>query len=187
MPRRAIVVAAIALAVAVLVAGVLVVRSLFGDEDAAVIDERAGSYRDVRLGAGADDVRRAFGEPGGGRGIAPLGEKLADIGGPPFIPGPPGGGRPLRYDGVTFLVGPDGVYGFVVTEADAETRRGIAIGSLLDTARVVYGLACTEAAPGGLGATARTYRFCTGTLANGLQIWFGEDPIRSIALARTPD
>jgi hypothetical protein len=93
----------------------------------AVVDETAGAFRGVRMGAGEADVRRVFGEPGDGEGFFPLGESFGEIGGAPGVRNWPHDwrGRPtvLRYEGVAFLVGPRGVFAFVVTEEGARTKR----------------------------------------------------------------
>ena len=159
------------------------------DRTGGAIDEHAGSYRSVEMGATAEDVRRAFGEPGDGEGFFPLGESYGEIGGAPVANyprdwrGPP---TVLRYEGVAFLVGPEGMFAFVVTEPGARTRRAVAVGDALSKAVRTYGLGCVEQPYGEplFGGEASTFRLCRGTIDRRIRIWFGRDPIRSITLAR---
>ena len=156
----------------------------------AVVDETAGAFRGVRMGAGEADVRRVFGEPGDGEGFFPLGESFGEIGGAPAVRNWPHDwrGRPtvLRYEGVAFLVGPRGVFAFVVTEEGARTKRGVRIGDSLERAQRVYDAGCGEQPYGEplFGGDTPTFRWCRGTIAERHRIWFGRDPIRSITLAR---
>jgi hypothetical protein len=92
----------------------------------------------------------------------------------------------LRYEGVAFLVGPRGVFAFVVTEEGARTKRGVGIGDPLGRARQVYSAGCGEQPYGEalFGAATPTLRWCRATIDDGLRIWFGRDPIRSLTLAR---
>ena len=160
-----------------------------GEEPVApqLLDEREGSYRGVRFGATEADVRRVFGKPGEGSGFSPLGSEFHDVGGPPAVRvWPPGSHRQkaLRYEGVAFLVGTDGVYAILVTEP-AHTRRGVAIGEDLARARRLYRLGCGEGVAGErIGGGVETYPTCRGTIDERIRIWFGEDPIGSIAIAR---
>ena len=156
----------------------------------SLIDEQAGEYGGVAMGASEADVRRAFGEPGEGDGFMPLGEEYAEIGGPPAVAVWPPGTREeptaLRYDDVAFLVGTRGVYAFIVTADGARTRRAVAIGDALAEARRTYGGGCGEGYGGEpvLGGERETYRYCRSTVDERIRIWFGRDPIRSITLAR---
>jgi hypothetical protein len=152
-----------------------------------VLDERAGSYRGVRFGATEEEVRRLHGDPGEGAGFSPLGSEFADVGGPPAVRvWPPGSVRQksLRYDGFSFLVGTEGVYAIMVTEA-ARTTRGVAVGDDLGRARRLYEIGCSEGIAGErIGGGVETYPTCRGTIDDRIRIWFGEDPIGSIAIAR---
>jgi hypothetical protein len=154
------------------------------------IDEHAASYRGIAIGATAADIRRAFGEPGSGEGFFPLDESFGEIGGAPAVVNWPRDwrGRPtvLRYESVAFLVGPEGLFAFVVTERGARTRRGVAIGDPLAKAVRAYGLGCIDQPYGEplFGGDVPTFRTCRGTVDRRIRIWFGRDPIRSITLAR---
>jgi hypothetical protein len=155
----------------------------------AVIDEHAGSYRDVEIGDAEDDVRRIFGEPGEGDGFFPLGESFGEIGGAPGVRNwpPDWRGRPalLRYDNVAFLVGLRGVFAFVVTEDEARTMRGVKIGDPLKRARAVYGGGCGKQQYGeSLFGDQPSFRWCRTTIDHRIRLWFGRDPIRSITVVR---
>ncbi|MEO5575140.1 MAG: hypothetical protein ABIR67_07870 [Gaiellaceae bacterium] len=90
----------------------------------------------------------------------------------------------LRYDGVAFLIGTEGVYAIMVTER-ARTLRGVAVGDDLGRARRTYKLGCGEGVAGErIGGGVETYPTCKGTIDGRIRIWFGEDPIGSIAVAR---
>jgi hypothetical protein len=163
-----------------------------GEEESGaptVIDEVDGSYGGVRMGASEAEVRRDFGEPGGGEGFFPLGEEFGDIGGAPAVRNWPPNDRSeptvLRYEDVAFLVGSRGVFAFVVTAEGARTRRGVAIGDPLEKASRTYRFGCSEGHAGEtLWGDALTYPYCRGTIGERIRVWFGEDPIRSITLAR---
>ena len=154
------------------------------------IDEHRLSYRGVAMGATIAEIRRVFGEPGGGEGFFPLGESFGEIGGAPAVANWPRGSRAdptvLRYHGVAFLVGPEGLFAFVVTERGARTRAGVAVGDPLAKAIRAYGLGCVDQPYGEplFGGETSTFRTCRGTVDRRIRIWFGRDPIRSITLAR---
>lgn len=155
----------------------------------STIDEAAGSYGGVSMGAGEADVRRAFGEPGGGEGFFPLGESHGEIGGAPAVrnwpPDERAAPRVLRYEHVAFLLGSRGVFAFVVTADGTRTRRGVAVGDPLGKAARFYDVGCGEGVAGErIGGGVETYPTCRGTIGGRIRIWFGEDPIRSITLAR---
>lgn len=152
------------------------------------LDERAGTYRGVGIASSEAAVRRVFGEPGGGDGFVPLGERFADVGGPLSVPNPPGAEheRPvlLRYENVAFLLARDRVYAFIVTDRRARTSRGVALGDSLAEARRAHGrLVCYEA-PGGerLLGGIETYRVCRARVRPRRFLSFGRDPIRSMTL-----
>jgi hypothetical protein len=190
---------AIAIAVALGLALVLtIVVQRHGDEDEPNeragtqlrIDEIRGSYAGVTMGDDRDAVVDRLGEPGGTEGFVPLDEEFGDVGGPPAVrvwpPDDRGEQAVLRYDGVAFLVGSRGVYAFVVTDDGARTRRGVAVGDPLARARSRYRLGCSEGIAGEpiAGGPLEKYPTCRGTIDDRRRIWFGEDRIRSIAVAR---
>jgi hypothetical protein len=149
-----------------------------------LVDERAGEYRGVAMGHSIDDVRRLLGPDKGGSGFGPAGMLPAEAGVPQAIPAP-GSLKPdlLRYQDVAFLIGPRGVYAFIVTEDGARTRREVAIGDDLDDAHDKYDLRCIDVAAGEspLGGVT-TYPSCSTTLGGRTRVWVGRDPIRSITL-----
>ena len=171
-------------------AAVALVGGCADDDDppsTRLLDEREGSYRGVRLGDTEAEVRDRLGDPGEGEGLSPLGESFGDIGGPPAVRvWPPGSSssKVLRYEGVAFAVGSDGVYAIIVTEP-ARTLRGVAIGDDLARSRRLYDVGCGEGVAGErIGGGSLTYPTCRGTIDERIRIWFGEDPIRSIAIGQ---
>jgi hypothetical protein len=155
-----------------------------GVETFTLVDERTGSYRGVAMGDSIEEVRHVLGQAAGGSGFAPAGMLPTDTGVPQSIPAP-GRLQPalLKYEDVALLVGPRGVYAFIVTEDGAQTARGVAIGDELDRAREVYDLRCIDVAAGEspFGGVS-TYPSCSTTIAGRVRIWFGKDPITSITL-----
>jgi hypothetical protein len=145
-----------------------------------LVDESTGSYRGVVMGDDSSDVRRRLGSFEEGPGFAPAGDLPAEVGVPQSIPGP---GRILKYDDVAFLVGPRGVYAFIVTADGAETTRGVQIGDDLDAARRAYDLHCVDVAGGeSLLGGQEFYPSCRTTIGRRTYVWFGRDPIRSITV-----
>lgn len=180
------VLARLTLAVAVLAAGCTHAARV---GESPVVDEDVGSYGGVTLGSMEEEVRRVFGEPGDGAEFSPLGESWSEVGGAPAVRNwPPGWeGRPtvLRYDGVAFLVGPKGVFAFVVSEEGAATKRGVAIGDPLARARRADGAGCGQQPYGeSLFGGTRSFSWCRTTIGHRVRLWFGRDPIRSITVAR---
>jgi hypothetical protein len=71
----------------------------------------------------------------------------------------------------------------MVTEEGAMTKRGVSIGDRMDDARDRYRLACRKVAGGeSLLGEQEYYPSCAATLEDGVRIWFGRDPIRSVTL-----
>ena len=77
----------------------------------------------------------------------------------------------------------DGVYWIAVTEHDAVTRRGVRVGDSQQDARHAYPrLQCGHRdASDERPATD----YCRVHLASGLWLWFGQDPIQTIAITQT--
>jgi hypothetical protein len=156
-------------------------------EQPGSIDEAAGTYRGVGIGDSGRAVRSVFGPQrpmGEGEPATPLEAPDDELYGPavitfgdydPF-------GPILRYPDVVFMFkGRRGVGAFILIERGAQTGRGVAVGDGLDEARRAYPeLRCgvvhegTEYVP---------YPACTGRVAASRYVWFGGDPIRSIALS----
>ena len=151
-------------------------------ETGALVDELDGAYRGVTMGDSIAEVRRVFGQPQDGQGFAPADMLPSEAGVPQSIPAPFGPPTLLRYPDVAFLVGESGVYAFIVTEDDARSRRGVAIGDGLDDARSAYQLRCGEVAAGETASGVATYPSCSTTVEGRTRVWFGKDPIRSITL-----
>lgn len=185
MRRRLVATVLGASAVALLVGACDLVRRADEQRPARQIDERAGRYAGVGLGLSEGEVRRVFGEPGGGDGYFPLGEEFR---GPPSVPAS-GGRRPalLRYDEVAFLVDQaSGVFSLMVTYEDAETRGGVGVGDPLERVGERYArVRCGETVSGEpvFGDEHPTYPWCR-TRVGKIDVFFGDDPIESITLTR---
>ncbi|MFN2471098.1 MAG: hypothetical protein ABR583_08935 [Gaiellaceae bacterium] len=148
------------------------------------IDARAGTVDGIGLGAAPAEVIMAFGAgtPSPTAPISPVGDDFARISAPPLIETPGETHAVLRYPSISFLLSDGAVYGVIVTADDAETKDGVGVGDNLDTARDAYPeLRCGKSE----AEHRRTFPYCAGRLADGRWAWFGDDPIRSIALAST--
>jgi len=152
------------------------------------IDELAGSYKGVALGDSKSAAIRAFGKPAATTGPStPLGSDFYD-GGPLIQRNPHGyAKRPdlLRYENVAFLSTPtpSGIHSIVIADPRAATQRGVGIGDPLSRAKQAYPtLRCFKAED---TFESPSPAHCSGKLADGRYIWFGNDPIRIIALSPT--
>jgi hypothetical protein len=152
------------------------------------IDELAGSYKGVALGDPRSAAIRVFGKPAETTGSStPLGSGFTD-GGPLIQRNPPGyDEKPdeLRYENVAFLSTPTpaGIHSIVIDDPRAATQKGVGIGDPLAAARKAYPtLRCQKGHD--LGESYMPAH-CSGKLADGRYIWFGNDPIRVIALSPT--
>jgi hypothetical protein len=204
MPRRRLLLAVAALAVAAAVLLAIALASFDGMDDGppvASIDEARGTYRAVGVGDDAAAVRRIFGQ----RPFAnldrepaiPTNAQINETGGPAVInlrckpTGRLREGRPrlavLRYDEVAFFLCDDRVFAWIVIASDARTARGVSVGDDLEKVPTLYpALHCDEAPSGDLGS----YPYCAGAIrsqrgAPRLHVWFGDDPIASITISTT--
>ena len=145
---------------------------------APVVDERAGTGGDVRLGASRCEVRRALGP--GREGSTEVFSR--DRG---FLPSvyPPRGYEPppvaLRYGNRSFDFGPEGVHAMYVWAAGGRTSSGVRIGD--DMSEVPARYPRTQ----GLEAGEDEVPPCIVRVGRRF-LAFGEDPIRSITLASSP-
>ena len=164
-----------------------------GRERAVVIDESKATYKGVRLGSPAREVRRAFGRGSSEGGFAPLGRLPSQVGVLPSLPNPPGAGqeRPklLRYQDAAFLLLRDHVFAMMLTDSRLRTTHGVAIGADLDDVRRSYADVDCYDAPGGepLAGSVATYPVCRIRLGRRRSLSFGGDPIHSFTfLSRQP-
>jgi hypothetical protein len=140
-------------------------------------------FRGTQFGDSRARVIEELGEPPGkGSSIAPLGEDFEEIGGPPFIETPGSTHETLRYRNASVLLSDGHVYGFVITDEDAETFTGVGVGDNLGVAENEYqtldcGIARAD--------DYRTFPYCGGRLGRQRWMWFGQDPIRSIVVTAT--
>lgn len=82
------------------------------------------------------------------------------------------------------LISGFGAYAVEVARPGAATSRGVAIGDPLDEAANAYpGLECGVKNE---DSEYPTFRYCTGRVAADRDIWFGQDPIRSITMTVCP-
>jgi hypothetical protein len=143
----------------------------------------------VALGDPKTEAIRVLGQPVESSGpAAPIGPEFSD-GGPYSQKNPPRYQQEpdlLRYDGVSFLSTPTpaGIHSIVIDDPRAATQKGVGIGDpLSDTRRAYPRLRCEEGHS--LGESYEPAH-CTGRLAAHVYIWFGNDPIRVIALSPFP-
>jgi hypothetical protein len=161
----------------------------FGREETSparfdAIDELSGDYGGVGIGSSPKEIMRVFGE------IEPLVREgpfqptgAVDFRGPSFIRTEVG----YAYEDVLFWLSSSDrkIAGFQVTGAGASTARGIEIGDDLDDVRARYREIRCGQAPAGespiFGNT--TFPYCSGKVAPGRWIWFGDDPVANISVS----
>ena len=172
-----------------------------GRDQGVTISDTAPAFRGVRLGDSHAEVRKVLGKPAidttsSDVRIVPFGEDdFYDFGlpvnGPDPPPRPPGQRRRprdsiLSYRHVVFLVSTTraGAYYFGVTAPGTRTSRGVGIGDSLSTARSAYRgvLHCDIA---NQGSEYPSFPYCGARLAPHVYLYFGQDPIQSIAFAST--
>jgi hypothetical protein len=143
------------------------------------IDERNGVFQEIRIGAETSSLDRLLGECQNSDNGAPCGEDNSEITEPHTFPG---GWHWRTYQGVTYYTSPGLVEGFLITQPESRTLRGIEVGDSLDAARRAYpGMTCDvvhfeDDVPGG--------PYCRFELSTKLALNFGGDPIDSIVVAR---
>lgn len=89
----------------------------------------------------------------------------------------------MRYRGVTYLTVGGRIYGFVVTQRDAHTNRGVSVGSPLHKLRQAYPEAACSTIEQGI--EPHEYPMCKVEVGAGRSMWLGGDPVRTITLAAT--
>jgi hypothetical protein len=150
------------------------------------LDETAGTYRGVGIGSTVDEMKRVFGEQraaGGEERIVPLATGDGETDGPRVLVFEDDRFGPVfRYEHVVFYVNGPTIGAFELVEPGSLTGQGVKIGDPLDRAADAYpGVACGEENE---GTENRSYPACTGSLAPERFIWFGGDPITTIAMSR---
>jgi hypothetical protein len=154
---------------------------------AIVVDESVPRYGNVGFGSTTREVERLLGRGETAAGFAPAGRSPADIAVPLALPNPQGAGRARpalrRYEDSAFLFLRGRVYAILLTASNVETARGVGIGDAIETVRRSYEDAeCREVAGGeSLSGDVDTYPSCRVRVAPMRFVFFGGNPIRSIA------
>src|SRR3954453_15635428 len=154
-------------------------------------DEVRGAFRGVALRDPESRVVARFGpdqgEPAGPN--QPLGTSDEDgppgtFAGSPGTPSPDDRTAALRYRGMSFMTNDRRVYVIMSSLRGTRTLRGGAIGDALDDARRAYrGLKCRRASD---AHGSNTFRYCSGRQGRQHFIYFGGDPVGTIAVGQVP-
>ncbi len=128
------------------------------------------------------------GEPNGP--VGPLGQDRYDAGSPGTFASTPGRPRPddrtkaLRYHGMSFVTNERRVYVIMSSLPGTRTTRRVGIGDDLDRARRAYGAVSCKHATYEEGGQA--FPYCLGRLDRKRYLYFGGDPIGTVAIAQVP-
>lgn len=154
------------------------------------LDEVRGAFRGVGLDDPEDRVVARFApeRPERAEPVSPLGiNELSD--GPPgtFASSP---GKPsrhdrtgvLRYEGMSFVTNNGRVYVIISSLSRTRALRGVGVGdSLHDVRRAYPSLDCDTASD---ADGVETFPYCSGRVRAGHFIYFGGDPVGTVAVAR---
>lgn len=152
------------------------------------LDETRGVFRGIALRDPESRVVERFGPDEGKLAgpVTPLGAEAAPatFASTPGTPSPDDRTAAVRYRGMSFVTNNRRVYVIMSSLAGTRTLRGVSVGGALEEAQKAYrGLACDTATDAhGDG----TFPYCGGRLAPGRFVYFGGDPIDTIAVARVP-
>lgn len=154
------------------------------DEPPPILDLKQGSFAGVALGDTAVEMHRVFGAKspaGGDERITALsvgdGEDYS-----PLVLGPRAGVVAYLYEHVVFMVGEPKIGAIIVNDPEARARdTDVGIGDKLARARAAYELECGIANE---NTEYEPFPACVGRIAPGVYVWFGQDPIRNITIAR---
>jgi hypothetical protein len=145
------------------------------DDRPVVVSTREGTVRGVGIGDWPADVERVFGRRLGSRGFVPFGE--VRFAGPQTIHG---GGDLYQYRDFVFLAASK-VFALGTTADGAATEKGVGVGDPLTAIREAYPeTTCGEYDYGETG-----HPWCR-TLVGPNLVFFGDDPVTSITVVRTP-
>ena len=156
------------------------------------LDEVQASFRGVALGDAERRVVARFGPDAGEADgpVGPVGEDDHETGSPGTFARTPGRPRPddrtkaLRYRGMSFVTNERRVYLIMSTLPGTRTRRRVGVGDDLDRAlRAFRGLSCRQATDAHGGDA---FPYCLGRLDRKRYLYFGGDPIGSVAIAQVP-
>jgi hypothetical protein len=157
-----------------------------------LFDESRGAFRGIAL---RDPERRIIERFGPDRGkpegpVTPLGADAFADGPPgtfastPSKPSPHDRTVALRYRGMSFITNNRRVYVIMSSLRGTRTLHGVEVGDALDEARTAYrGLTCRNASD---AHGVDMFPYCNGRLGRGRFIYFGGDPVGTIAVARVP-
>jgi hypothetical protein len=156
------------------------------------LDEARASFRGIALGDAESRVTARFGsdrgKPDGPAG--PVGEDGYETGTPGTFASTPGRPRPddrtkaLRYRGMAFVTNERRVYVIMSSLPGTRTTRRVGVGDDLERARRAYrGLSCKQATDAHGGDA---FPYCLGRLDGKHYLYFGGDPIGTVAIAEVP-
>jgi hypothetical protein len=155
----------------------------------ATLDLKQGSFAGVALGDTVQDMQRVFGP----KSPAAQGERITALSvgddpdySPPVLTLEPQAGpaaeSAYRYENVVFIVRQSIIGAIIVNDPGARARgTDVGIGDKLARARAAYDLECGTANE---GTEYEPFPACVGRTAPHVYVWFGNDPIANITLAR---
>lgn len=157
-----------------------------------VLDEQRGSFRGISLGTAERRVIARFGpdqgEPEGP--VGPLGDDRFETGSPgnfasgPDAPSPTDRSASLRYPGMAFSTDDRAVYVIMSSLPGTRTSKDVGVGDGLAAARRAYPqLRCDE---GSDAHGVPVFPYCGARLGPHRYLYFGADPIGTIAIAQVP-
>ena len=173
---------------AVGVGGVDAIRAPI-DKDPAnplIVDWHQGRYEGIALRSSTASLIRRLGEPvrrGPNEPASPIGADYYEIGGPTSF-GSPGNAYSkttvLRYKRRSFFASDRRIYGWVTTDARAQTPEGVGIGDSRDLVTKRYPAA--DCGTANEGTEYVTFPLCEVRVCSGRLLAFGGDPIKSVWL-----
>ena len=185
----------VAFALAGVIAGAVAACGSEGNSGAAGqgsyrLDEVRGAFRGVALGDREDRVVARFApkRPVRAEPVSPLGSDEWSAGSPGTFSSSPRKASPhdrtgvLRYRGMAFVTNNGRVYVIISSLPRTRALRGVGVGdSMRDVRRAYPGLDCDTATD---AHGAETFPYCGGRLREGRYLYFGGDPVGTVAVGR---